>query len=232
MAYSLISIILPIHNQGDHIGIIVDEYIKALSHIRCDLEYLLVLNGCRDNTAKVCHRLTEKHKVIRVIESKSKGWGLAVKLGLREAKGDVICYTNAARTSPKDLTDLLRYAIANPNVVIKATRKTRENLKRRLGSFLYNLECRSFFHLSCWDINGTPKVFPSRFSELLKLTRDDDLIDLEFNVICRRENYPMLQLPIFSTMRHGGKSTTNYRSAIGMFMGAYKMWREIRRSSK
>ncbi len=232
MADILISIILPLHNQGDHIAIIVDEYIKILSHIRCDKEYLLVANGCRDNTVEVCHGLSQKHKVIRVIESKTKGWGLAVKLGLREAKGDMVCYTNAARTSPQDLAVFLLYAVANPNLVIKATRKTREKLKRRLGSVLYNLECRFFFDLSCWDINGTPKVFPRHFGHLLKLTRDDDLIDLEFNIICRRKNYPMLQLPIFSTRRHGGASTTNYRSAFGMYMGAYKMWRKIRSSSK
>jgi len=232
MAYRLISIILPTHNQEEHIGAIVDEYIKALSHVRCDQEYLLVVNGCRDNTANICRQLSERHTAVRVIESKSKGWGLAVKLGLREAKGDLVCYTNTARTSPKDLADLLLYAVAHPNVVIKATRQNRQDLKRRLGSFLYNLECRSLFRLSCRDINGTPKVFPTQFRQLLKLTREDDLIDLEFNFICRRENYPMIQLPIFSTRRHGGRSTTNYRSAIGMYMGAYEMWRKSRISSK
>ena len=29
-------------------------------------------------------------------------------------------------------------------------------------------------------------------------TRDDDLIDAEFNLICRREGYPMVEVPIFS----------------------------------
>jgi len=229
MAYRLVSIILPVHNQADHIGPIIDEYITALSDLQCGLEYLLIVNGCQDNTADICRQLGERHPSVRVIETQAKGWGLAVKLGLREAKGDVICYTNAARTSPKDLANVLGFALAHPHVVIKAVRGPREDLKRRLGSFLYNVECQALFGLSWGDINGTPKVFPAQFAPLLNLRREDDLIDLEFSIVCRRQNYPLLQLPISSTRRHGGKSTTNYGSAIRMVAGAYHMWRKGRK---
>ena len=51
--------------------------------------------------------------------------------------------------------------------VIKASRKIRENWKRRLGSLLYNLECRALFDLPYWDINGTPKVFGRHFIPLI-----------------------------------------------------------------
>ena len=38
----------------------------------------------------------------------------------------------------------------------------------------------------------------------------------------------MIEVPILSTERHGGKSTTGYRSAIRMYFGAYELWREAR----
>ncbi len=120
---------------------------------------------------------------------------------------------------------MLLYGVVNPGVVVKANRKIRENWRRRMGSLLYNLECRALFDLSYWDINGTPKVFPRQFDKLLALTRDDDLIDAEFNVVCRREGYPMLEVPIFASRRHGGTATTNYRSAVKMYWGAYQLWR-------
>jgi hypothetical protein len=109
---------------------------------------------------------------------------------------------------------LTLYAIVHPTVVLKANRKIRESWQRRFGSLLYNLECRALFDLSNWDVNGTPKIFPRTFTKLLHLTRDDDLIDAEFDAICRREGYPMIEVPIFSTRRHGGRSTTGYRSAL------------------
>ena len=59
------------------------------------------------------------------------------------------------------------------------------------------------------------------------IQNDGDLIDLEFNVYCRQENYPMLEVPIFSSHRHGGKSTTRMRSALRMYHGAYRLWRQM-----
>ena len=99
---------------------------------------------------------------------------------------------------------------------------------RRIASLLYNLECRALFDLSYWDVNGTPKVFPRSLDKLLALKRDDDLIDVEFAVTCRREGYRMLEVPIFSSRRHGGKSTTSYFSAAKLYWGAIELWRSMR----
>jgi hypothetical protein len=116
--------------------------------------------------------------------------------------------------------------------VVKANRKIRDGWRRRLGSLLYNLECRALFDLSNWDVNGTPKVFPRTFRRLTELTREDDLIDAEFCLVCRQEDYPMVEIPIFSSRRHGGKSTTNYSSAWRMYLGAYNLWRSLPRAQR
>ncbi|HJS72682.1 MAG TPA: hypothetical protein VJ921_00235, partial [Vicinamibacteria bacterium] len=144
------------------------------------------------------------------------------------ARGDLLCYTNLARTRPEDLTLLLLYGLVHPDVVVKANRKIRDSLYRRFGSLLFNLECRALFDLSYWDINGTPKVFPRSLEKLLALSRKDDLVDLEFHVVCRDEGYRVLEVPIFSNVRHGGRSTTNHRSALALYWGAIAMWRAPR----
>jgi glycosyltransferase involved in cell wall biosynthesis len=225
----LISIVLPVYNQADHIREIVHKYEEALRRAELSHELILVVNGSRDNSLEVCNALAEQYPSVRTLHSQKGGWGLAVKLGLQETRGDMICYTNSARTTPQDLTLLLLYSVAYPKAVIKANRRIRENLRRRFGSLIYNLECRMLFDLSNWDINGTPKVFPRTFHKLLQLTREDDLIDAEFCAICRRERYPMLEVPIFSTRRHGGKSTTLYLSALKMYWGAYLLWRSMQK---
>ncbi len=229
MTPPLVSILLPIHNQADHIGLIVKEYEDALAKLQNPHELILLPNACQDTSNQVCQTLAEQYPTVQVCGLEEGGWGRAVKAGLRQARGDLLCYTNSARTSPQDLTLLLLYAIVYPQVVVKANRKIRENWRRRLGSLLYNLECRSLFDLAYWDINGTPKVFPRTFDKLLKLERDDDLIDAEFHWICRREGYPTVEVPIFGYRRHGGKSTTNYYSAVKMYWGAYQLWRATRR---
>lgn len=224
----LVSIILPVFNQADHISSIVRDYAGALARMPHPHELILVTNGCRDESPAVCRQLAAEHPAVRALDSANAGWGFAVRLGLNAARGDLLCYTNCARTSPEDLVLLLLYATVYPNVVVKANRKIRESAVRRMGSLLYNLECRSLFDLPTWDINGTPKVFPRAFHRLLALSRDDDLIDAEFNIICRRAQYPVLEVPIISTRRRGGRSTTGVRSAVRMYAGALRLWRSSR----
>src|SRR5436309_15998384 len=127
----LISVVLPVYNQADHIAEIVESYVTTLKRMPNPVEFLLVVNGCRDNTLAVCHQLAEKYASVRVIFSQKGGWGLAIRLGLQEARGEWLCYTNSARTSHQDLMLLLLYAMANPNAVVKAHRRSRESLTRK-----------------------------------------------------------------------------------------------------
>ncbi len=233
MTIQLISIILPIHNQADHIESLLRDYLQIVQKVPSGCELILVVNNSSDNSYEICQKLAqESPSLIHVIDSKKGGWGLAVRLGIQEAQGDLLCYTNSARTRPADLLLFLLYSCANPGVVIKADRKFRDNWRRRLGSLLYNIQVRSLFDLAYWDINGTPKIFPRSFEKLLQLQEDGDLIDAEFNVICRHQNYPLIEVPIVSVTRHGGKSTTGYYSALKMYWGAYRLWLRMRKELK
>jgi glycosyltransferase involved in cell wall biosynthesis len=223
---ALISIILPVHNQADHIDRLLQEFVAELGKVPVPYELLLIENGSRDDSLEICKRAAEGMESVHAFHSERPGWGCAVKLGLQKANGDLICYTNSARTTAKDLVVCLLYSVAYSETVVKANRKIRENWRRRIGSLLFNIECRTLFDLSNWDMNGTPKVFPRTFDRLLRLERDDDLIDVEFCIACRDNDYAMIEVPSFSSRRHGGKSTTGYRSALRMYTGAIAFWRQ------
>lgn len=227
LADRLASIVLPVHNQADHVEQLIASYSEALARLPLRHQFVLVPNACRDETPAICHRLAEAQPEIRVVELEQGGWGRAVRAGLAAADGDLLCYTNSARTTPQMLSLALLYAGSNPDVAIKAQRRIRDNWRRQLGSLVYNLECRMLFGLASWDINGTPKAFPRTFGKLLELSRDDDLIDAEFVVTCKREGYPIVEVPSTITVRHGGSSTTNVGSAMRMYSGAYALRRRM-----
>jgi len=168
MSYKLASVVLPVYNQADHIETVLREYLKALDRLDFPTEILPVINGPRrDKSLEICRSLEQQDQRIRTLCIDQGGWGRAVRHGLAQAGGDLICYTNSARTTAKDLVLMLLYGSVHDDCVVKANRKIRENWKRRLGSLLYNLECRYFFDLAYWDINGTPKVFPRSFTPLM-----------------------------------------------------------------
>jgi glycosyltransferase involved in cell wall biosynthesis len=223
------SVVLPVYNQADHIEAIVRGYVTALEAAQLDWEIVLVPNNCRDDSAAICRRLAGERPGILVEELELGGWGRAVRAGLARGTGTSLCYTNSARTTPEMLVDALAFSAGHADAVVKAQRKIRDNIRRQAGSLIYNLECRMLFNLATWDINGTPKVFPRRFERLLALRRDDDLIDAEFVIACKRGGYPIVELPVSLTVRHGGQSTTRWSSALRMYRGAFELARERRR---
>jgi glycosyltransferase involved in cell wall biosynthesis len=219
------SLILPIHNQADHIGKVVTGFLADFSKLSRPCELVLVPNGCHDASEEICADLAARHpdSVQLVGPLKRGGWGRAINTGLEACRGEVVGYTNSARTTPETATLMLAYAIAYPDTALKAQRRIRESAIRRAGSVLYNFECRRLFDLATWDIDGTPKFFPRRYHHLMNLNSDAELYDLEWMRACRYAGYPVVEIPIYPTERFGGKSTTSYKSAIRMLLGAYRM---------
>lgn len=240
MSVARASVVVPVRNEADHIGRVLRSYLDACRQLPCEIELLPVINGERaregergGSSLEICRALAEHDPAVRTLCLDEAGWGRAVRYGLEQASGDLLCFTNGARTTAADLVHVLEYAIAHPACAVKATRPGHGSWTRRAGSRVYNLECRLLFQLPWRDINGTPKVFPRRFARLLQLRETGDLIDLEFCVCCQRLGYALVDVPVASSVRHSGRSTTGWRSAVGLCAGALRRraeWAEWRAS--
>lgn len=220
------SIVLPVYNQADHIAWVIEKYRAELKNLSCEI--ILVPNKCRDESVRICRSLAARNRDIRVIENKRGGWGLSVRMGLQASRGRFLCYANSARTFPSTLSQVLKAFKKNPDTLTKATRHTRKNWIRSIGSFLYNLECRWLFQLESWDINGTPKVFDAGLLRRVKLTSNGDLIDLELLIKCKRLGVALREIPVGGFARYGGKSTMNFKNAFRLYAGALRLWRELK----
>ena len=224
-----ISIVLPVYNQADHLEKIIIEYVAALDEWSSEWEIILVPNGCRDNSEEICACLSQKDERIRSESSTVAGWGNAVRHGISCARGENICFTNSARTDSRDLLSCVKtISTLEEPVIIKANRVEREGFIRRVGSMLYNFENRVLFGIRTKDINGTPKIFPASCKPLLCLRETGDLLDLEFIVTCMKYGVLIFETPVYRSKRHGGKSTTKWKSAVGMYIGSLKYWWEQR----
>src|SRR5829696_679743 len=137
----LVSVIVPIWKQADQIEGVVDDYCVNLASLGCRYELLLVVNGSPDGSLDVSRRAAQAHPDVHVLALSTAGWGTAVKAGLQAAAGDLLCYTNSARTRGADRAKVSAYAAGNPGTVRKATRRLRDGLMRRAGSLLFNAEC-------------------------------------------------------------------------------------------
>jgi len=226
-----LSVVLPVHNQCYHIGETVRAYLSAFSNLRHPFELLLVVNASRDGSLAACEELARSNPAVRVLHDAVPGWGRAVRTGIAASKGELLAYTNSARTSPHLLCSSVLLGLANPGYLIKAERRLRFPLIRRVGSVLYNFQCRTLFNLAVWDINGTPKVFARSLLPPEGLREEGDLIDLELLIHCARSGIPVLEVPVVSPGRHAGRSTTMLPSALKMYAGAFRLRLELRRAA-
>ncbi|MDQ1532394.1 MAG: hypothetical protein QOF28_155 [Actinomycetota bacterium] len=226
---STVSIVLPAYRAADQVRDVIPELIKEVEKVGARLEVIVVVNGPRDGTDEAAAELAAADPCVRVLRAEEAGWGRAVQTGLSAATGDLLAYTNLARTPPSVLRIAVALAFDAEGSVVKANRRVRDSAVRRVGSLFYNLECRTLFDLSVFDVNGTPKVFPSELADLRELRRDDDMIDVEFLAICRARGYQVIEFGVPPLPRHSGRSTTNLGSAWRMYAGAFALRRELAR---
>jgi hypothetical protein len=221
-----ISLVLPISNDNPSIYGNVQQYIEALPKLGLAAEIVLVGNGTRP-VDRLCETLARNHPAVVVVCAQTGGqWGEAVRAGLRAAKGDVLAYTNVARTPSEALIVAFTYALRDPDVVVRTNRRTRDTRLQKLGSLLFNAECRLVLGISSWDVNGTPKVFRRSHNRLLELRRLDGLIDAEFTVVCERAGYPIVEVALVARPA-GTRRPVNLREALRMYAGVFQLRREL-----
>jgi hypothetical protein len=216
-----ISVVLPVPDgEAQQIAV---RYGPALAQLPSESELVLVSPG--GDASGLPRRVGSTH--VRVAAA-AGGWGAKVRAGLQATSGDLLSYANPSKTSPEILTLILAYALAYPGTVLRPNRRARESALQKLGSFLYNAECRMLLGVTTWDVNATPKVFPREFDCLLSLDSDDELIDAEFTVVCERQGYPVLEIPVAVPLGDGARSSTGLWTALRLYTRAVSLRSKLR----
>lgn len=95
------AIVIPCFNEELAIRSTIDE---LLEHVRADnFEILIVDDGSSDGTADILKALEQEHSLVRVITHDSnRGYGAALKTGIRAARSELIVITDADGTYPNE----------------------------------------------------------------------------------------------------------------------------------
>lgn len=211
-----VSVVLPVLKPSPELADVAARHATALAELGVPFELILV------GTAPPA---LPAHASVRTIPAPGSGWGAAVRAGLAAARGRTLCYTNGGVDAAELLT-MLRGALASPSFVVRVNRKTRSSLPRRIGSLAFNGLCRRLFRLSCWDVNGTPKVFDRvHHAALLALRSTNDLIDLEFTIRCHREGYDVIEHPVHTNAVQNERPL-GLAEGTALFLGAWRMAHE------
>jgi dolichol-phosphate mannosyltransferase len=86
-----LSVVTPVHNEGDCIKPVVEDLIKELELNNIEYEFVLINDNSTDSTPSILNNLASTYKGIKVINSEPpKGFGRAIRKGLDNVLGDIV----------------------------------------------------------------------------------------------------------------------------------------------
>jgi len=141
-----VSIVIPAYNEQEGIGDVLDGIVETMGKSGIVHEVIVVDDGSTDGTAEIAQR--KGAKVIR--HALNKGYGAALKTGIRHAKYDVIVITDADGTYPsEEIPKLVNYigeydmvvgARTGEDVHIPTLRKPAKWIFAKLANYLVAME--------------------------------------------------------------------------------------------
>lgn len=94
-----ISVIVPVYNTEQYLPRCIDS---ILSQTFTDFELLLIDDGSKDNSGKICDEYAAKDSRIRVFHKKNGGATSARILGINNSCGEFICFVDSDDSMRKD----------------------------------------------------------------------------------------------------------------------------------
>ncbi len=215
MPKTKLSLVLPIHNQGSFIQVVVAEIVKVLDSTRLSFEIILVENGSTDHTYSVLQNMAENDPRMKLIVA-SQGYGSAIIAGLGHSEGEWVSYMPSdGQISASVLVELIREMQLEQFDVVKIRRISRESQVRFIRSKVFNILGNLIFgRLPVLDINGSPRIFKREGLRILKLSFKDSFIDVEFARKAKYLKWKIKEVPAETLPRAGGKSTVSFKTVI------------------
>lgn len=162
------SLVIPVYNEEDIVDLTLDQLHSIFQAAGCQYELVVVNDGSTDRTAAILQTRWESRRDIRLFEhARNRGYGAALKTGIRQAKYDLIVITDADGTYPNhDIPRLVAIA-ARADMVVGA--RIGANVKystlRKIPKFFLVRFAQWITNTPIPDLNSGMRVFQKRIVE-------------------------------------------------------------------
>ena len=168
----LLSLVVPAYKQEKTIVKDIQALDKALSAFSFKHEIIVVVDGFVDKTYEVLQNLKPKTKSLRIIGYKdNRGKGFAIKLGVKEAKGDVIGFIDAGMDlDPREISIMLDIMDWNKADIVLGSKlhpesKVNYPLARKILSWGYRTLTHLLFGFKVKDTQVGLKLFKGKVAK-------------------------------------------------------------------
>lgn len=194
-----LSVILPARNEEKLIRSTVLEILMHLKKKNYSSEVLVIINGCTDDTQKIAREIAIKYKQLRILSSKT-GYGIALKKGLKEARGEFIAIFNVDYYNLHFL-DLADIGMYGKDVIIGSKRtywaEDNRSVARKAISLFFNLFLRLAFGFKGSDTHGIKLMRKAVVDKILpRCKTTSDIFYTELIIKAQRAGFKLADFPV------------------------------------
>ena len=168
----LISVIIPVFNESESIGYLIDEVVNVMHNNKINFEVVIVDDGSEDSTSTVLDELTIRYKELTVISlRKNYGQTAAMAAGFDYVKGEIVITLDGdLQNDPNDIPNLISH-INDGYDLICGWRYARKDklINRRIPSKIANKLIASVTGLRLHDYGCSLKAFKKEILDDIKL---------------------------------------------------------------
>lgn len=226
-----LSIFFPAYNEEGNIESLVRKTLAFLDRIDAeDAEVIIVDDGSRDRTADICRILAKTDGRVRLVShEQNRGYGAAVKTGLKSCVKDYVFFTDG--DGQFDINELENFlpCLEKYEMVIGWRKNRRDNAIRKLNAGAWGMLMRALFGLRARDIDCAFKIFKREPLCNLSFNAEGALISTELLCRANQLGYKILELPVNHFPRKAGSQTgANPKVILRAFAELFRLHAKIR----
>lgn len=210
-----LSVVVPIYNEEDSLVIHLPKVVEfCKSH---SFGLILVNDGSRDNTPKLINAVHDGKTVFAVHNKLNKGYGGAIKEGIRHAKSDYVITIDA--DGQHSLDDVLRlFALAkekDADMIVGKRNIGSSGLYRQFGKWLLREFAKMLMDIPIGDLNSGMKLYRTDLAKkYMPLCSNSMAYSDMIALVFISQRHLVVETPITILDRESGESTINTLTAF------------------
>jgi glycosyltransferase involved in cell wall biosynthesis len=229
-----LSLVFPVFNEQENIDLLLPNALALGKRLGRPFEIVVVDDGSRDRSRERIERCRAAAPEIRVVAHPSnRGYGAALRSGLREARGDWVFFSDADLQFDLDEIERLLASSQGFDIVAGYRAPRCDPWARRIIAAVWGLLIRRTFRLPVIDIDCAFKLFRRQVLDAVPIASVGAFVNTELLVRARSAGFRILQVPVSHRRRRRGRQTGGRPAVIlRALLELALLHRELRRGGR
>ena len=203
-----ISLIIPVYRDGNTVKLMIKKSFKVLKKINKKFEIIIIDDCCPQKSGEIALSISKKIKQVKVFfHNKNKGYGAALKTGLKKCKNNWIFMIDGDNEyEVNEIYKLMKESL-NHDLIITYRYKKNYNLYRKIVSWSYNLILRSIFNINFKDISSGSRLVSKKLINKIKINTNGPFFGAELAIKSKYENFRIKEVGINTNLRKFGEGS-------------------------